>query len=51
VVAASVLRRRLWEARREATDNTVRVTMMRLRRKLGEPSPIETVTGVGYRIR
>jgi DNA-binding response OmpR family regulator len=51
VVAASALRRRLWEARREATDNTVRVTMMRLRRKLGEPSPIETVTGVGYRIR
>jgi two-component system, OmpR family, response regulator VanR len=50
VVAASVLRRRLWEARREATDNTVRVTMMRLRRKLGEPSPIETVTGVGYRV-
>jgi two-component system, OmpR family, response regulator VanR len=51
VVAAPTLRRRLWEARREATDNTVRVTMMRLRRKLGEPSPIETVTGVGYRIR
>jgi DNA-binding response OmpR family regulator len=50
VVAASVLRRRLWEARREATDNTVRVTMMRLRRKLGEPSPIETVTGAGYRV-
>jgi DNA-binding response OmpR family regulator len=50
VIAASVLRRRLWETRREATDNTVRVTMMRLRRKLGEPSPIETVTGSGYRI-
>jgi DNA-binding response OmpR family regulator len=51
VVAASVLRRRLWEARREATDNTVRVTLMRLRRKLGEQQPIETVTGVGYRMR
>jgi two-component system response regulator VanR len=50
VVAASVLRRRLWETRREVTDNTVRVTILRLRRKLGEPSPIETVTGVGYRI-
>jgi len=50
VIAASVLRQRLWEARREATDNTVRVTVMRLRRKLGEPSPIETVTGAGYRI-
>jgi two-component system, OmpR family, response regulator VanR len=50
VIAASVLRRRLWEARREVTDGTVRVTILRLRRKLGEPSPIETVTGVGYRI-
>ena len=51
VVAASTLRRRLWETRREVTDNTVRVTMLRLRRKLAEPSPIETVTGAGYRIR
>jgi DNA-binding response OmpR family regulator len=50
VVAASVLRRRLWETRREVSDNTVRVTILRLRRKLGEPSPIETVTGAGYRI-
>jgi DNA-binding response OmpR family regulator len=50
VVAASTLRRRLWETRREVTDNTVRVTMLRLRRKLAEPSPIETVTGAGYRI-
>jgi two-component system, OmpR family, response regulator VanR len=51
VIAASVLRRRLWETRREVTDNTVRVTILRLRRKLGEPSPIETVAGAGYRIR
>jgi DNA-binding response OmpR family regulator len=50
VIARSVLRRRLWEARRDVTDNTVRVTMLRLRRKLGEPSPIGTVIGVGYRV-
>ena len=31
-------------------DNTVRVTVMRLRRKLGSPSPIETVVGEGYRM-
>ena len=31
-------------------DNTVRVTVMRLRRKLGEPSLIETVVGEGYRM-
>ena len=50
VVGASTLRRRLWEARSEATDNTVRVALMRLRRKLGDPPLIETVIGVGYRI-
>jgi DNA-binding response OmpR family regulator len=31
-------------------DNTVRVTIMRLRRKLGPPSLIETVVGEGYRL-
>jgi DNA-binding response OmpR family regulator len=33
------------------SENTVRVTVMRLRRKLGEPSPIQTVVGSGYRMR
>lgn len=50
VVGVSTLRRRLWDARSEATDNTVRVTVMRLRRKLGEPELIETVVGAGYRV-
>jgi DNA-binding response OmpR family regulator len=27
------------------------VTIARLRRKLGEPDPIETVIGSGYRLR
>jgi DNA-binding response OmpR family regulator len=31
-------------------DNTVRVTIMRLRRKLGPPPVIETVVGEGYRL-
>jgi DNA-binding response OmpR family regulator len=31
-------------------DNTVRVTVMRLRRKLGAPPLIETVVGEGYRL-
>jgi DNA-binding response OmpR family regulator len=31
-------------------DNTVRVTIMRLRRKLGPPPLIETVVGEGYRV-
>ena len=29
---------------------TVRVTMMTLRRKIGEPGIVETVVGSGYRI-
>jgi len=50
VLSTDVLRRRLWDDRVEPFDNTVRVTLGRLRRKLGDPPLIETVTGSGYRI-
>jgi DNA-binding response OmpR family regulator len=50
VLSTDVLRRRLWDERFEPFDNTVRVTLGRLRRKLGAPPLIETVTGSGYRI-
>jgi DNA-binding response OmpR family regulator len=50
VLNTDVLRRRLWDERVEPFDNTVRVTVGRLRRKLGDPPVIETVTGSGYRI-
>jgi DNA-binding response OmpR family regulator len=50
VQSTDVLRRRLWDERFEPFDNTVRVTLGRLRRKLGDPPVIETVTGSGYRI-
>jgi DNA-binding response OmpR family regulator len=50
VLSTDLLRRRLWDERAEPFDNTVRVTVGRLRRKLGEPALIETVTGSGYRI-
>jgi DNA-binding response OmpR family regulator len=50
VLSTAVLRRRLWDERVEPFDNTVRVTLARLRRKLGDPPLIETVTGSGYRI-
>jgi two-component system, OmpR family, response regulator VanR len=49
-LSTDVLRRRLWDERFEPFDNTVRVTLGRLRRKLGDPPLIETVTGSGYRI-
>jgi DNA-binding response OmpR family regulator len=50
VLSTDVLRRRLWDERFEPFNNTVRVTLGRLRRKLGDPPLIETVTGSGYRI-
>ena len=51
VVSPDRLLSRVWaQAHREPFENTVRVTLMRLRRKLGDPPVIETVVGAGYRI-
>jgi two-component system response regulator MtrA len=36
---------------REATERTLDVHVCRLRKKLGDPSLIETVWGIGYRLR
>ena len=51
VVSAEELLDRVWDEHTDPFTNTVRVTMMTLRRKLGDPPVIETVTGAGYRIR
>jgi len=43
----------VWDDRADPFTNTVRVTVSNLRRKLGEAGPgqpIQTVTGVGYRL-
>ncbi|WP_157252487.1 response regulator transcription factor [Nonomuraea typhae] len=50
VVSAEDLLERAWDENADPFTNTVRVTLMRLRRKLGEPQVIETVQGTGYRI-
>ena len=50
VVSAEDLLEKVWDEFTDPFTNTVRVTMMSLRRKLGEPPIIETVTGAGYRI-
>lgn len=50
VVSAEELLERAWDENVNPFTNSVRVTIMTLRRKLGEPQPIETVTGVGYRL-
>jgi DNA-binding response OmpR family regulator len=50
VVSAEELLERVWDANADAFSNTVTVTLGRLRRKLGDPSLIETVVGSGYRL-
>ncbi|MFK0297140.1 response regulator transcription factor [Streptomyces sp. NPDC090442] len=50
VVSAEELLERAWDEHTDPFTNTVRVTVMKLRKKLGEPQAIETVPGAGYRI-
>ncbi|WBB62382.1 response regulator transcription factor [Streptomyces sp. WMMC500] len=50
VLSGTELLRRVWDAHADPYTNTVRVTLSRLRRKLGEPELIETVPGAGYRV-
>ena len=50
VVSAEDLLDRAWDEHIDPFTNVVRVTLMKLRRKLGDPPVIETVPGVGYRI-
>ncbi len=51
VLSAEDLYSQVWDDTVDPFTNTVHVTISRLRRKLGEPPPIETITNVGYRIR
>jgi DNA-binding response OmpR family regulator len=50
VVSAEELLERVWDENIDPFTNVVRVTVMTLRRKLGDPPVLETITGVGYRI-
>ena len=50
VASAEQLLEKAWDENIDPFTHVVRVTIMTLRRKLGEPSPIETVPGAGYRI-
>ena len=50
VVSHEELLERVWDASIDPLTNAIRVTMMTLRRKLGEPAVIETVLGAGYRL-
>jgi DNA-binding response OmpR family regulator len=49
-VSAEQLLERAWDEQTDPFTNVVRMTIMTLRRKLGEPAAVETVIGVGYRM-
>ena len=50
VVSAETLLEKVWDEHADPFTNAVRITVGTLRRKLGEPQPIQTVTSAGYRI-
>lgn len=50
VVSAETLLERAWDEAADPFSNTVKVTVSRLRRKLGDPPVIETVPHAGYRL-
>ncbi len=50
VVSAEELLERAWDEAADPFTNTVKVTVSRLRRELGDPPLIETVPQAGYRI-
>ncbi|HWV23779.1 MAG TPA: response regulator transcription factor [Thermomicrobiales bacterium] len=50
VVSAEDLLEHVWDEEADPFTNAVRITIMTLRRKLGEPGLIDTVVGTGYRL-
>ena len=50
VLSAETLMERVWDDRLDPFSNIVRVTILTLRRKLGDPAIIETLPGAGYRL-
>jgi DNA-binding response OmpR family regulator len=50
VVSAEELLAHVWDERADPFTNTVRMTVMTLRRKLGDPPVVHTVLGAGYRV-
>lgn len=51
VLSTENLLERAWDEHTDPFTKTVQVTVGRLRRKLSAPDVIETIPGVGYRIR
>ncbi|MEU5399328.1 response regulator transcription factor [Streptomyces sp. NPDC005963] len=50
VVSAEMLLEKAWDEHADPFTGAVRLAVLKLRRKLGDPPVVETVTGAGYRI-
>ena len=50
-VSAELLLEKAWDENADPFTHTVRMTILKLRRKLGDPPVVLTEPGVGYRIR
>ncbi|WP_242884458.1 response regulator transcription factor [Actinomadura litoris] len=50
VVSAEVLLEKVWDEHADPFTGAVRLTILKLRRKLADPPVVETVKGAGYRI-
>ena len=50
VVSSEELLERVWDENADPFTTTVRVTVMTLRKKLGDPPVVQTVVGSGYRL-
>ncbi|WP_407319666.1 response regulator transcription factor [Isoptericola halotolerans] len=51
IVSHEELLEKVWDAATDPFTNAVRVTVSKVRTKLGAPDPIETVHGRGYRMK
>ena len=50
VVSTEQLLQKAWDENTDPFSQAVKVTIGRLRRKLGEPPVIQTISGIGYRL-
>jgi DNA-binding response OmpR family regulator len=50
VLSTEDLLEHVWDANADPFTSSPRTILSRLRRKLGEPSPIVTITSAGYRL-
>ena len=51
VLSSEVLLEHVWDVNTDPFTSSVRVILSRLRRKLGEPAPIVTITNVGHQLQ